>query len=487
MSRTEVATELAGGVEGSKVRAKMWSEKLLSRVPTDPELELWGSQAETAGDLAVVGAIARGDDYLLITQERIVESTLTTASGTVVVTGDEVVSANYGTDGSGAVVLAAGVVPPSVGQHLVVSNDIDPAAGGVGRVTTLTAGPGNQSTVLVVAAGLADAFASGEMVDTTELINPVIEPAPVGRPSGRAAACEGDFSWGDIRADVGIDTANDSSISWSFNNFDARIAIRVTPRMSVTATGPSISGSCSKDLWNLKWDAPIQAGPVTIPGYFKVGSKLKVSGEASGLDFTGSMSLPCTIGVTATKSSVSNISGCDKMKNTLTVTPKVEASANMSGDIEVGYFLGIDKGGWAKANIGMTAGLEAGIEVKARLTNNPGWEADAYLDANLNLEGNLLGGWKLDHNLSNTRLKAWRIADGLIDQDTPDGGTYKHGEDSGAGPPAPSPVKAIDAGYFQSCALKQNATVACWGCNSAGQLGDGTDTTRLTPTPVVGL
>lgn len=102
------------------------------------------------------------------------------------------------------------------------------------------------------------------------------------------------------------------------------------------------------------------------------------------------------------------------------------------GDIEVGYLLGIDTGGWAKANIGMTAGLEAGIEVKARLTNNPGWEADAYLDANLNLEGNLLGGWKLDHNLSNTRLKAWRIADGLIDQDTPDGGTYKHGEDSGA-------------------------------------------------------
>ena len=59
-SRADIATGLVGGVEGSRVRAKMWVEKLLSRVPTDPELELWGSQAETAGDLAVVGAIAGG-------------------------------------------------------------------------------------------------------------------------------------------------------------------------------------------------------------------------------------------------------------------------------------------------------------------------------------------------------------------------------------------------------------------------------------------
>ena len=492
-SRADIATGLVGGVEGSRVRAKMWVEKLLSRVPTDPELELWGSQAETAGDLAVVGAIAGGDDYLLITQERIVESTLTTASGTVVVTGDEVVSANYGTDGSGAVVLAAGVVPPSVGQHLVVSNDIDPAAGGVGRVTTLTAGPGNQSTVLVVAAGLADAFASGEMVDTTELINPVIEPAPVGRPSGRAAACEGDFSWGDIRADVGIDTANDSSISWSFNNFDARIAIRVTPRMSVTATGPSISGSCSKDLWNLKWDAPIQAGPVTIPGYFKVGSKLKVSGEASGLDFTGSMSLPCTIGVTATKSSVSNISGCDRMRTSATFKPAVEASAYFSADLNVGYFLGVDKGGWAKANVGMTAGLTAGLDAEARLITNPGWEADAYLDASLDLEGTMLGKWDLDYNLAYKRLKHWSIASGQIGQGTPDGGTYQPGQDSVEPdqPPGPTAGATIAAGNSHTCAVRQDTTVACWGSNYFGQLGDGSpigyQTPTPTPTPVVGL
>lgn len=272
----------------------MWANKLLSRNPTEPELNFWGNLIAVTSDLATVAFIAEGDRYLSVTQARFVESTLATAPGTVIVTGPQVISAGYGPDGSGTVVLAARVVPPAVGGHLVVSNDANPAAGGVGKVTVLTPSAGDQTTVQVVAAGLTGAFASGEL-------------RRPGRRQGDPAGCGHRH-----RADR---------------------------------------------VWGV-----------------------------------------------------------------------------FHGDIEVGYLLGIDTGGWAKANIGMTAGLEAGIEVKARLTNNPGWEADAYLDANLNLEGNLLGGWKLDHNLSNTRLKAWRIADGLIDQDTPDGGTYKHGEDSGAGP-----------------------------------------------------
>ena len=485
MSRTEVATELAGGVEGSKVRAKMWSEKLLSRVPTDPELTLWGGQIQAEGDLAVVTTIAGSGDYLLIAQERMVESTLTTAPGTVVVTGAEVISAVYAPDGSGTVVLAAGVTPPAVGRHLVVSNDTDPAAGGIGQVTTLAPGPGGQSTVQVIAAGLADAFASGETVDTTEMVDPIAEAAPAGRG---AAACNGGFSWGDVRADIGIDPKNDSSIKWSWNNFNARIAAKVTPRMSVTLTGLTVSGSCSKELWSRKWNAPIQAGPVTIPGYFRINSTLGVSGEASAFEMTGSMSIPCTIGVKATKSSVSNVSGCSRTKSSLTVTPTAEASVNISGDIKVGYFLGADGGGWFKAYLGMAAGLEAGIEAEARLVEDPGWEVDAYLDANLDLEGGL-GRWDLDHNLANRRLKTWRIADGELGHGTPDGGTYQPGEDSidPPAPPSPMTATAIAVGETSTCSLNADTTVACWGDNQFGQIGDGTTFTRLKPTPVIGL
>ena len=54
--------------------------------------------------------------------------------------------------------------------------------------------------------------------------------------------------------------------------------------------------------------------------------------------------------------------------------------------------------------------------------------------------------------------------------------------------PPPSPSLTLAAGLVHTCALKPDATVACWGNNGSGELGDGTiGTDRLTPTPVAGL
>ncbi len=50
-----------------------------------------------------------------------------------------------------------------------------------------------------------------------------------------------------------------------------------------------------------------------------------------------------------------------------------------------------------------------------------------------------------------------------------------------------SATTAITTGANHSCALKQGDTVACWGSNTFGQLGDGTQSDRLTPSPVHGL
>ena len=48
-------------------------------------------------------------------------------------------------------------------------------------------------------------------------------------------------------------------------------------------------------------------------------------------------------------------------------------------------------------------------------------------------------------------------------------------------------ARDVAAGRSHTCAVRANGTVACWGSNGAGQLGDGTTTNRLSPVPVAGL
>jgi alpha-tubulin suppressor-like RCC1 family protein len=53
--------------------------------------------------------------------------------------------------------------------------------------------------------------------------------------------------------------------------------------------------------------------------------------------------------------------------------------------------------------------------------------------------------------------------------------------------PGLSGVAEVHAGEKSTCARKTDMTVACWGENGLGQLGDGTTTSRPTPMPVMGL
>jgi len=67
------------------------------------------------------------------------------------------------------------------------------------------------------------------------------------------------------------------------------------------------------------------------------------------------------------------------------------------------------------------------------------------------------------------------------------------GTNTGVGAPTqvfglgPGSTAAISTGSYNSCALKTDGSVVCWGCNNSGEVGDGTTFPRYKPVQVPGL
>ena len=74
---------------------------------------------------------------------------------------------------------------------------------------------------------------------------------------------------------------------------------------------------------------------------------------------------------------------------------------------------------------------------------------------------------------------------GAVDRPPDVGGTGRVG--GGAGGAAGREVLRLACGDFHTCAIMKDRTVRCWGRNKSGELGDGTDTDQVRPTPVKNL
>ena len=77
----------------------------------------------------------------------------------------------------------------------------------------------------------------------------------------------------------------------------------------------------------------------------------------------------------------------------------------------------------------------------------------------------------------------WNIYGQLGDGTTTNRGTPTQTSSPGTGRTA----VAISSGYQHTCAILDDSSVSCWGLNHVGQIGDGTTTTRNTPTQTSSL
>ncbi len=463
--RGAAATEVLGSVEAAQVRAKAWSLKLLSRDPEPDELTAWGQVVLDQGELGLIAFVTGGDAYDAVAQARFSEAELRTSVGTVVATVDQVVSASYGDEGDGLVVLAAGVAAPAVGHHLVVDG-AHPSGGGIGRVIAVAAAGGGATEVHVVAASLGDAFVSGQVTDTTELVDPgsgeaqarsapaeaeAGRSAPVPRAAGPQAAsdgCSGELA-SRLRAEVGIDTRVDTHIDlkWSWRGlqgYDARFLLHVTPRAALTIQGATLSGSCSRQLWSTRFNAPVPVGPITIPGYVDISSRLDAEMNWEALVLNASVSVPCRIGVRSVNGSAENLTGCDRLTSSLTFTPVSAGTANLSANLQIGYSLGVDQGGWRQANVGLRAGPTIGVTGTASPLAAPNWAITAFLDIDVDFRANLFGKWTVNRNFGSWRPLERSLASGAMGQGTPSGTTRQPGTGSvHPNPPVPPPPTGV--------------------------------------------
>lgn len=468
-TRPQVAGGMVGSDEARQVRATLWSQKLLSRDPTAAELPVWGAQVGSNGDLAFMATLAAGAAYDALAQERFVSSEVTPVAGTVIAEADEVIDAAWAEGGNGVIVLGTDVDAPAVGGYLVI-DDPDGTDGGIGQVVEVRSVPGG-TEVTVVAASLTSVFLDGAIQDTTEATD--VEVLPVGdSQDGRAAAgdppCEAEVAT-KLGPTVGVDVRNASSIDWHTEWAGvsprtvldkARIAAEVTPRATWALLDRSLSGACEAELWRVKWPAPLHLGKVTIPGYFQATGAVGVEVALEYAGMWATVSLPCTVGFETTSAGTRNLSGCRPPQPSITTTPTTEGSIDVYAKATIGYRLGEDLKGWAKANIGLDASLKLGIEVVASTET---WRADFYIHAGLSLKGEL-GPWlNLSEELLAVELRPREpLAAGLLGQGTTAGNVTYPGDPSvHPNPPTPTAVSTATAVYQSPQTGPSGETIVC--------------------------
>ena len=357
------------------------------------------------------------------------------------------------------------------GSIIVIGQGPETPEGFLGRVTDVDRT--NSGTVVsTVPATLQQAVPEGSMN---------LVAAPVKAARARAAqrariSCAGSAG-ASIEHDVSLSAGLRLDGSWTF--LGGLQSASVTANASFTASvkaAIAADGSCSlpqTTLLRIKGPGVSGfVGPVPIVLTSTLSVYLDATAEARGELSTGaSAGFDASAGVSWTKGA-----GFSPIQ---TFTPRfsfdppaISASASVAANVTP--TVDVELYGLA----GPRVALRTGVEFAADSAGDPWWALTVPVDLTASIAIKPLG-------LESPKLELYKRTFTIADAGGPVGSPPP-------GPPAPvtnapDPTSNLAAGYGQSCGLRSNGTVSCWGDNGSGELGNGTTTDRNTPGPVSGL
>ena len=360
------------------------------------------------------------------------------------------------------------------GQIIVIGRGEETPEGFLGRVTEVERSSG-ETVVSTVPAQLQDAVPEGSM----RLVAASVKSARARTAQRARITCVGSAGVS-IEHDVTLSAGLVLDGSWTLLGGlqSASVSANASLNASLKAVAAA-AGSCSLPQTTLlRVKGPGVSGfvgPVpivltsTLTVYLDASAAAKAelsTGASAGFDASAGVAWRKGAGFSPTQSFTPKF-GFDPPR----ITASASVAANLTPTVDVELY------GLA----GPRVALRTGVEFAADSAGDPWWTLTVPVDLTASVAIRPLG-------LVSPELHVYQRDFTIADA----GGPFREPGTAPAPPPEPlknvaTPASSLAAGYDQSCGLRGNGTVACWGANGSGQLGNGTTTGSPRPVAVNGI
>lgn len=359
------------------------------------------------------------------------------------------------------------------GQIIAIGRGEETPEGFLGRVTDVERKDG-QVVVSTVPAKLTQAVPEGEMRLVAQTVRAAqARPRALGR-----ATCQGSVA-ASITHDVSFSAGLTVDGSWTLRGGlqSASITASASFNASVKAAIEA-AGSCSLPRQTLlKVRGPSFSGfvgpvPVVMTSSLSVYLDATAGAQAS-LSTGASAGFDAAAGIAWTKRGGFQPIARFTPKFTFD-PPALSATANVAANVTPTVNVSL------YGIVGPQVALRTGLDFSADAAGDPWWTLSVPVDVNASIAIPPLGLTSPELNLFR---RSYIIADagGPFGTPTPPPGPPPVADNK------PDPVSVLAGGNYHTCAVRPNATVACWGDDGAAQLGNAASADSTTPTPVAGI